>query len=162
MKNISCIRGTQGIQTLAFNFAFECRLLSSPACPRVVSPNRTHVLLLEVMVRVASGGVVYHWRKLPQVSFLSRQTRVCRDKSMLEATKLLSRQNVCHNKYLFVAIKMILVAAPANDKSCHKYHFYRDKDKNARRDKTFVATKYFCRDERRVCLDKTRLLSRQK
>ena len=38
------------------------------------------------------------WRELPQVSFLSRQTRVCRDKSMLVATK------------------MILVATPASDR----------------------------------------------
>ena len=36
----------------------------------------------------------WYWRELPQVSFLSRQTRVvlCRDKSMLVVTKLLSRQ----------------------------------------------------------------------
>ena len=44
MKNIHCIHCTQGIQTLAFNFAFECRLLSSQVLSRVVSPNRTHVL----------------------------------------------------------------------------------------------------------------------
>ena len=39
--------------------------------------------------------VCYRWRQLPQVSFLSRQTRVChvfcRDENMLVATKLLSR-----------------------------------------------------------------------
>ena len=66
----------------------------------------------------------YQWRELPQVSFLSRQTRVCRDKSKLLLTKifccdkyhfvatskLLSRQ-----KMGFVATKMILVAAPASD-----------------------------------------------
>ena len=44
MKSIHCIHGTHGVQTLAFNFAFECRLLSSQALSRVVSPNRTHVL----------------------------------------------------------------------------------------------------------------------
>ena len=44
MKNIHCIHGTQGIQTLAFNFAFECGLLSSQALSGVVSPNLTHVL----------------------------------------------------------------------------------------------------------------------
>ena len=33
MKNIHCIHDTKGIQTLAFDFAFQCRLLSSHACP---------------------------------------------------------------------------------------------------------------------------------
>ena len=63
---------------------------------------------------------------------LLRKTRVCRDKSMLVATRLclsrqifvvtnvlspqafFSRQNVC---CVFVATKMILVAAPANDRN---------------------------------------------
>ena len=46
-------------------------------------------------VRCASTlADVYHWRELPQVSFLSRQTRVCRDK-----TRLLSRQKyACRDK----------------------------------------------------------------
>ena len=39
----------------------------------------------------------HHWQELPQVSFLSRQTRIC------------------HDKHVFVATKIILVAAPAND-----------------------------------------------
>ena len=56
MKNIHCIHGTQGIQTLTFNFTFECCLLSSPALSRVVSPNHTHLLLLEV-----GGGGGRHW-----------------------------------------------------------------------------------------------------
>ena len=74
----------------------------------------------------------YHWRELPQVSFLSPQTRVCRDKTRLlsrqkytcrdktfvptklclskqnifVATKLLSRQTrVCRDKHTFVATK---------------------------------------------------------
>ena len=121
-------------------------------------------------------GLVYHWRELPQVPFLSWQTRVlsrqntsfvatkhvfCRDKSMLAATKVLSRQKFCRGKHparilllrqktsskdviqrrllsrqtrvccdkrrrlsremcrdkSFVATKMILMAAPANDTS---------------------------------------------
>ena len=50
----------------------------------------------------------------------TKQTRVCRD-----YTRLLSRQMFCPDKhtvvaikdvYLFVEIKMILVAAPANDR----------------------------------------------
>ena len=54
--------------------------------------------------------------------YLSRQTRY---KSKLVATKLLSRQNYVlsqqayflsrHTRVCFVATKMILVAAPAND-----------------------------------------------
>ena len=48
-------------------------------------------------VRCASTlADVYHWWELPQVSFLSRQTRVCRDK-----TRLLSRQKyACRDKHV--------------------------------------------------------------
>ena len=48
--------------------------------------------------RMRQLSLYYHWRELPQVSFLSRQIRrLCRDKSML----VLSRQNyVCGDKYL--------------------------------------------------------------
>ena len=48
---------------------------------------------------------------------LSRQTCVCRDKSKLVETKLcvlLRETHVCRNK-MFVATKMILAEAPAND-----------------------------------------------
>ena len=41
----------------------------------------------------------YHWRELPQVSFLSRQM-FCHDKHVTVAKNVLSRQNICHNKYL--------------------------------------------------------------
>ena len=48
---------------------------------------------------VSSTTEDYHWRELPQVSFLSRQN-LCRDK-----TRLLSRQNyACH---LFVAVTVL-------------------------------------------------------
>ena len=86
----------------------------------------------------------YHWRELPQVSFLSRQKSCrdkhvfvetehvfCRDKSMLVLSRqtrvYLSRHTFvatkdffvcffCHDKQVFVATKkIILVAAPAND-----------------------------------------------
>ena len=44
----------------------------------------------------------YHWRELPQVSFLSRQKLCCCNRSMLVATKLSSRKNyVCRDKYFF-------------------------------------------------------------
>ena len=66
------------------------------------------------------GSPAYHWLELPQVSFLSRQTRLlsrqkyaCRDKTFV-ATK----DVFCHDKHVFVATKMILVAAPANDTRC--------------------------------------------
>ena len=72
-----------------------------------------------------------HWRELPQVSFLSRQTRLlsrqkyaCHDKAFVttklcwsSVAKLLLRQNyVCRYK-TFVATKIILVAAPSSDRS---------------------------------------------
>ena len=84
----------------------------------------------------------YHWRDLPQISFLSRQNDFfCRDKSMLVV--VMSRQKVCtffgRNKHSFVATKhvcyrdkkMILVAAPADDSyqqfsSCYRRYLYRN------------------------------------
>ena len=46
----------------------------------------------------------YHWRELLQVSFLSRQTRVCREKPSFVATKVcLPRRNLCRDKIMFVA-----------------------------------------------------------
>ena len=98
--------------------------------------------LLSLLYAVcAISPIIYHWRELPQVSFLSRQTRVCWDKTRLlsrqnyacrdktfVATKLcLSQQNivvattvfvatkVCRYKSKLVATKMILVAAPVCD-----------------------------------------------
>ena len=53
--------------------------------------------------------VTYHWRELPQVSCLSRQTRVCRDKHVFVATKVcLSRQTFCRDKHIFVAASLLL------------------------------------------------------
>ena len=76
----------------------------------------------------ANLAFVYYWQELPQVSFLSRQKRllwrqnyVCCDKSFVTTNIILSRQayffsrqKTCFVKS-FVATKMILVAAPAND-----------------------------------------------
>ena len=53
-----------------------------------------------------------HWLELPQVSFLSRQALFCRD------------------KHSFVATKHVFCRDKKNDicgRSCHKYHFCRDK-----------------------------------
>ena len=74
----------------------------------------------------------YHWRELLQVSLLSRQTQIflsreeyfCRDKHVFAATKVslcLSRQAYFSRdkrrilSRTFVATKIIVVAAPAND-----------------------------------------------
>ena len=60
--------------------------------------------------------VIYHWRKMPQVSFMLQQkfscykhvfvtwqTGVCHNKSLLVMTKLLSWQTcVCHNKNILL------------------------------------------------------------
>ena len=53
--------------------------------------------------------VDYHWREVPQVSFLSRQKYACRNKTFVAHTF------VAFFVVFFVATKMILVAAPAND-----------------------------------------------
>ena len=71
-----------------------------------------------------TGTGRYYWWEQPQVSFLSRQTHVCREKRMLAATKVLSRQNyVCRDKHVFVVTKHV---------------FFRDKSK-------LVATKVLSR-----------------
>ena len=50
----------------------------------------------------------YHWRELPQVSFLSRQ-KFCRDKIMFVATNICRDKNIfCHNKHDFVATSVLL------------------------------------------------------
>ena len=56
----------------------------------------------------------YHWWELPQVTFLLRQ-KFCREKNILSRQAyFLSRQTcICRDK----SAKMILVAAPASDKS---------------------------------------------
>ena len=71
------------------------------------SPRRLGIAILHAVVAlprsvkaILKNKDQYHWRELPQVSLLSRQTRVC-----------------CR---VFVATKIILVAAPANDKTAHK------------------------------------------
>ena len=87
----------------------------------------------DALIRGAADGLPsYHWRKLPQVSFLSRQntsfvaTKVClllsRHNSVCRNKIYLSRQAYfCHDKIRvclykrFVATKIILVAAPANN-----------------------------------------------
>ena len=44
----------------------------------------------------------YHWREVPQVSFLSHQTRVCRDKQIFVATI----DVFCRDKHVFVTTKL--------------------------------------------------------
>ena len=106
---------------------------------------------------------LYHRRDLPQVSFLSRQARVCRDKhafvatehvfrrdkSMLAATKPLSRRNhvyktgVCRDKR-FVATRMLL----SRQKTCKLFATNVLSCKNMSRQKTcFVTKTHFCRDK---------------
>ena len=107
---------------------------------------------------------IYHWRELPQVSFLSRQEFCC-DKHVFVATK----DVFCRDKHMrdayFCRHKHVCVAT--------KHVFYRDKSmlvtKLLSRQKYFVATNiilspqnlsrqaYFCRDERRVLSRHTRV-----
>ena len=64
--------------------------------------------------------LAYHWWELPQVSFLSWKSFVmtkhvfCRDKSHDKHTSVVTKDVDCHDK-TFIAMKMILVAAPTND-----------------------------------------------
>ena len=71
------------------------------------------VLRALVFVTLFRTAVACHWRELPQVSFLSRQTfcrdkltRVCRDRRCL-----LSRQKyVCRDRHIFVATKLLYLS----------------------------------------------------
>ena len=72
-----------------------------------------------LLVLTGGGTAGYYWRELPQVSFLLRQTCVCHDrtifccdKSMLAATKLLTKlclscQKFCSDKNMFVVSKVL-------------------------------------------------------
>ena len=53
--------------------------------------------------RELGGRGVYHWRELLQALFLSRQTRVCRDKA-----RLLSRQKYTYRDKTFVALNIFV------------------------------------------------------
>ena len=102
----------------------------------------------QVLLHIGDAWV-YHWRDLPQVSFLSWQKFcLCCDKSMLVVTKVLSwqnyvyrnkicQQNLCHDKYL---LQQTILS--------HQAYFFHDKHKTcllsgqkyACHDKTFVVT----------------------
>ena len=103
----------------------------------------------------------YHWRELPQVSFLSPQTRVYRDNTVFCRDKIfLSRQNFRRDKYLRVCRDKHTFVAP-QAYVCRDEHTFvatsicRDKRFVAKN--TFVVTKvlslqaYFCRNKRLFC-----------
>ena len=46
---------------------------------------------------------------------LSRQTHVCCNKSFVTTDACLLQQKFCHDRRMFVATKVMLVAAPASD-----------------------------------------------
>ena len=102
------------------------------------SPIPTHAVMLPV-------HVIYHWRELPQVSFLSLQNR-----SFVTTKVCLPHQNICLDKILFVATKYFCRnksnTCPSQQKLCCDKH-------------TFVATKnVFCRSKH-VCHDKSKLFA---
>ena len=99
---------------------------------------------------------MYHWRELPQELFLSRQrfcrnkgfvttntylsrqTRVCRDK-----TRLLSRQKYACRGKIFVATKLCLLRQICFIKTSVATTKHLSRQQNFSRDKT----KYFCCDK---------------
>ena len=83
-------------------------------------------------ITIDSSFQLYHWREMPQVSFLSQQKFCREDKTRLlpqqkyacrDKTFVATKDFFCRNKHVFVATsdktfvatKMILVAAPASD-----------------------------------------------
>ena len=94
-------------------------------CARQMEQTKPNQRASSKYLSAAVGGPpADQWLDLPQVSFLSRQTRLlsqqkyaCRDKSMPVATKVcLSRQ--AYFVAIFVATKNVLVATPASDTRC--------------------------------------------
>ena len=84
------------------------------------------------------SGKDYHWRELPQVSFLSRQTRVSRVTTRLVATTVC----FCRDKIMFVATKYF-----CRDKSFVTTNICRDKH-------NFVSTSILLSRQTRICRDK--------
>ena len=84
-------------------------------------------LMLDAAADADTKTDIYHWRELPQVSFLSRQkyachlsrkNYVCRDKTRQKFcrdkhTFVATKDVFCRDKHMFVATKTILVAATA-------------------------------------------------
>jgi len=112
-------------------------------------PLLKHALLIitvtKLLAFVSTALNSYHWRELPQVAFLSRQayfcrdkrrvlsrqTRVCCDKSIPVETKRLSRQTeLCRDKYLswqtFCRNKNILLRQTifSRQNVCHDKHTF--------------------------------------
>ena len=117
---------------------------------------------------VATDAHLYEWWELPQLTFLSWQTRVCRDKTHLlswqkyaccnktfVATKLcLSWQNIfVATKVLLQQIFVVTILLSWQAYFCrHKRHVYHEKSK-------LVTTKFICCDKNMFVT--TKVLSRQ-
>ena len=131
--------------------------------------------------------VSYHWRELPQVSFLSQQ-KFCRNKqgfsqqntSFVATKECLWRQNVCRDEHIFVQARVcrdktrllygMLVATNYLSRQTRVVTWY------ACRHKLFVATNtscHICRDKRfvaagihllrqKTCVKRNTCSSRQK
>ena len=89
-------------------------------------------------LRTVTGGSCHkYYFVATNTSLVSTKHVFCRDKSILLTTKVLSRQNVCHDKYL------------SKQKLC-TYHFCCDK--------SCIATNMWCRDkylsQQKFCRDK--------
>ena len=99
----------------------------------------------------------YYWRELPQVSFLSRQTRVCRDKTPLSSwQKYACRDTYFSRDNFFVATSLGRDKHNFVEPKLLSRHTYFCRDKHV-----FVATKYlFCHDKS-MLVAKNTCLSRQ-
>ena len=98
--------------------------------PQVSFLSRQNIFCHDKIMFVATNVLSQQTSKLVATNVLLQQNYVCRDTNMFVTTKtsvLLSRQTtwfvatdtcVCSDKH-FVATKMILAAAPANDKQQH-------------------------------------------
>ena len=100
---LSCHTLSPLLTSLSPRFSLPAFLSPKMAASRSVKTKGGRVLMAEIGSDRHTLLYVpeYHWRELPQVSFLSRQTRICR-------AKYLSRQKFCREKHTFVAINTCL------------------------------------------------------
>ena len=133
------------------NVLWRCRSLSWTFCQRSASVCAEFLARLSAQhVRASSMGRFYHWRELPQVSFVSRQTRVCRKK-----TRLLLRQKFCGDKHIFLPTKLLLLQTILSRQNlcCDKLTFVATNMCLSRQNTSFVSTKV-CLSRQKNCLDK--------
>ena len=97
------------------------------------------------MMRIHCKAQEYHWQKLPQVSFLSRQKYACRDKTYFCHDKSFVATNIILSRQTFFATSLLL---------SQQTRVCRDKTRLLSRQKYACCAKNLCHDKHVICRDK--------